>query len=94
VVATGDGTIHVALLDPWNGAWTTGYTEGTASGWLAWASTGGVLQSFSAAALGGDLYLAGRDANTDLWWYRFSDSKWTYVGNRGAAAGGLVASPR
>lgn len=94
VAAGGNGTIYTVLRDSGGVVWYRGYTEGTSGGWQNWVMTGGVLQSAAPAANGGDLYLAGRDGNNDLWWYRSTGNQWTNIGNRGVAAGALVLSPR
>lgn len=60
----------------------------------AWSFTNGVLQDASPADLVGELYIAGRDADNDLWWYRSTGNQWTWVDNRGVAAGPLATGPR
>jgi uncharacterized protein (DUF2141 family) len=94
VAATGDGTVYAVVLDSWNAVWYRGLTEGPSGPWLAWTNTGATLQALSPAALPGQLYIAGRDANNDLWWYRSTASQWTSIGNRGVTTGPLSAVPR
>jgi hypothetical protein len=59
-----------------------------------WVATGGVLSSESAASLNNELYIAGRDASNQIWWYRSSTGQWTFAGHQGVAASELSAVPR
>ena len=61
---------------------------------MSWPAAGGVLQNFAPAALVGELYIVGRDANGDLWWYQAQGNQWTYVGQRGEDDGAMAAAPR
>ena len=94
IAALGNGSEAVAILDPTGVVWRTTYTEGTGNGWQPWVQVGGVLQDVAAAGVGGQLYLAGKAPNGDLWWWRQAGSLWTWIGNNGVAAGALSASPR
>lgn len=94
IAAGGTGTIYAIVQDVYKAAWYRGFTEGTASGWLPWVQTSGTLQDAAAAGLGGDLYIAGRDASNALWWYCSAGSRWTFSGNPSVAAGPLSAAPR
>jgi hypothetical protein len=42
----------------------------------------------------GELFLAGRAPNNDLWWWTQSGNQWTWIGNNGVDAGQLSAAPR
>ena len=55
---------------------------------------GGVLQDVAPAAVSGQLYLAGKAPNGDLWWWQQTGNLWTWIGNNGVAAGALSAAPR
>ena len=94
VAAAGNGTVYAVIQDAWGVVWYRGYTEWMANGWQGWTCTNGVLQSGSPVAVGGELYMAGRDGNNGLSWYRATGNQWTYIGNRGVAAGPLAAAPR
>ena len=94
VAAGGTGTIYSVVQDSGNVAWYVGYTEGTPAGWQSWVQTGGVLPTLGPAALGGALFIAGRDVSNNLWWYRSTDSHWTSIANHGVAAGAFAAAPR
>jgi hypothetical protein len=93
-VTGGDGNVYAVLRDTGGGVWYRGYTQGTTNGWLSWTMTGGVLQDFSAAGLGGGAYVSGRDPGNNLWWYNPVGSRWTNLGYTGLAAGPVSASPR
>jgi hypothetical protein len=92
--SAGAGVIYAVIRDPWGGIWYRGFTEGTTAGWHDWVNTKGVLQDVSPAALAEELYIAGRDANGGIWWYRATGNQWTWIGHQGLAAGPLAAAPR
>jgi hypothetical protein len=94
IAAPANGTVYAAVRDSGGGVWYRGYLEGSAGGWQNWTLTGGVLQELSAGGAAGVLYIAGREANGNLWWFRSAGSLWTPLGNGGAAAGPPAASPR
>jgi len=85
--ADGAGVIHAVVRDPWGSWWSRGFTEGTASGWLAWAPSGGSLADASPTAGPGGLFLAGRDAAGSFWWYAQSSNQWICMGWGGTIAG-------
>ncbi len=87
------GVVHAVVRDPWGGWWSRGFTEGTSSGWLAWAATGGSLTDASPTAGPGGLFLAGRDAAGAFWWYGQSASLWSNMGWAGTL-GGPPAAPK
>ena len=91
LAATG-GRIYVAALDGQSRVWVSAFQEGSANGWYAWGDTYGWLNTVAIAALRGDFYVVGKDANTDLWWYR-SGVGWIPYGNRGAAASNIAVAP-
>ena len=94
IAAVGNSSEAVVILDPTNVVWRTTFTEGTGNGWQPWTSVGGVLQDAAPAAVNGQLYLAGNASNGDLWWWLQTGNQWTWIGNNGAAAGLLSATPR
>jgi hypothetical protein len=94
VAATGDGTVYATAVDAWNYVYYRGLREGPAGVWLPWTSAGGKLLTVSAAANPSVLYVVGRDANGDLWWYRSTGNQWTSIGNRGVTTSPLSAAPR
>ena len=95
VVADGTGMLFVVLKDSGNGVWYRKTSEGSPSTeyWYNWTNTGGLLSDFSAAAVGGELYVAGRDSTNKIWWRRDLTNEWTLVGQQGIAAGPLSAAP-
>jgi hypothetical protein len=94
LVADGKGSVYAFILDAGGGLWYQGYSERTSAGWQGWNFANGVLQDSSPAAISGELYVAGRDKNNDLWWYRANGNQWTNIGSRGIAAGPLSAAGR
>ncbi|MBL8291992.1 MAG: hypothetical protein JNN08_09150 [Bryobacterales bacterium] len=60
----------------------------------SWVSTGGVLKSESAAWLDNSLYIVGRDAGNQIWWYRSATGLWTATGAAGVAASDITVVPR
>jgi hypothetical protein len=88
------GSIAVVILDGGGSVWTATFTEGTGNQWPPWVHVGGVLQDVAAAGSGGQLCLAGRAPNGDLWWWLQTGNQWTWIGNNGVAAGALSAAPR
>ena len=69
------------------------FLEGSSS-WSQWnwPATGGVLSSLSVASTQGNLYLAGRDPNTLLWWYT-PGGGWVQYSSQGIGPG-VSATPR
>ena len=94
IAALGNGSEAVVILDPTNVVYGTTYTEGTANGWQPWVQVGGILSDVEPAAVGGELYLAGKSPNGDLWWWQQAGNEWTWIGNNGVAAGALAAAPK
>jgi hypothetical protein len=94
IAALGQGSEAVVILDSTSVVYSTTYTEGTANGWQPWAEVGGILSDVAPAGIGGELYLAGKSPAGDLWWWQQTGNQWTWIGNNGAAAGALSASPR
>jgi len=94
IASLGNGSEAVIILDTSNVAWRTTFTEGAGNGWQPWSSTGGILQDAAPAAVNGQLYLAGKAPNGDLWWWLQTGNQWTWIGNNGVAAGSLSSAPR
>ena len=92
--ATGDGSIYVAMVDQWNSVWYRGRTEGASGPWLPWTWARYTIQTLSAAATPGQLYIAGRDSSNALWWYRMTTNLWSAAGGNGLTTGSLAAAPR
>jgi hypothetical protein len=83
-IAASGNLIHVVVLSaavPWYRSWQIG------SGWLGWASPGGVLLHSAPAVYGGYLYITGQDAGGNLWWWSSLSNTWTFFGNKNVAAG-------
>jgi hypothetical protein len=83
-IAASGNLIHVVVLSaaaPWYRSWQIG------SGWLGWASPGGVLVHSAPAVYGGYLYITGQDAGGNLWWWSSLSNTWTFFGNKNVAAG-------
>lgn len=93
LAADGDGVLHAVVRDPLGGWWSRGFSEGTASGWLGWASTGGSLAEASPTAGPGGLFLAGRDVAGDFWWFSRQSNLWVRMGWNGTI-GGPPAAPK
>jgi hypothetical protein len=94
IAATGDGTIYVAMVDQWDFVWYRGRTEGASGPWLPWTWGSYILQTLSAAATPGQLYIVGRDSANALWWYRMTTNLWSAAGGNGLTTGNLAAAPR
>ena len=95
IASTADGEVHVALLDTWGGVWHVAYPEGASNGWGAWTFTNGVLKNVGVAGVKGDLFIAGVDLDSKMWWFDSSDTSWTPVaGTQDLVAGQLAAAPR
>jgi hypothetical protein len=94
IAALGNGSEAIVILDSTGVVYGTTYTEGTANGWQPWAEIGGILSDVAPAGAGGELYLAGKAPNGDLWWWQQTGDQWTWIGNNGVAAGALAASPK
>jgi len=90
--ADGAGVIHAVVRGPWGGWWSRGFMEGTAAGWLAWASSGGSLIDASPTAGPGGLFLAGRDAAGAFWWYGQASNLWNNMGWNGTVGGAPSAA--
>jgi hypothetical protein len=93
-IAALGGSMAIAILDATGAVYRTTFYEGFSNGWLPWTSVGGVLSDISPAAVAGELFLAGRAPNNDLWWWTQSGNQWTWIGNNGVDAGQLSAAPR
>jgi hypothetical protein len=78
-LATGNGTIFAAGLDPNGGVWVNSFIEGTSNGWGTWTYANGKLEHFAVAALQNELYIAGQSSDSVLWWYSFT-SGWRPYG--------------
>jgi uncharacterized protein (TIGR03437 family) len=89
-----NGSEAVVILDSTNVVWRATYTEGTGNGWQPWVQVAGILQDVAAAGANGQLYLAGRTSNGDLWWWQQAGSLWTSFGSIGTGAGALAATPK
>jgi len=85
------GNVYSVILALSGAVWYAPFVAGTGNGWQTWVPLGGVFQGASPAALGSQLYLAGRDTGDNLWWY---GGAWDWIGNQGLAAGNLIATPR
>jgi hypothetical protein len=94
IAALGNGSEAVVILDPTGVVYSSAYTEGTGNGWQPWTEVGGILSDVAPAGVGGELYLAGKAPNGDLWWWQQNGNQWTWIGNNGVAAGALAAAPR
>ena len=94
IAALGDGSEAVVVQDSTNVVWRATYTEGAANGWQPPAEVGGILQNLAPAGVRGQLYVAGKSPNGELWWWQQNGSQWTRIGNNGVAAGMLSAAPR
>lgn len=93
IAALGNGSEAVVILDATGVVWRTTFTEGAGNGWQPWVQVGGILQDVAPAGLSGELYLAGKAPNGDLWWWQQTSNQWTRIGNNGAAAGALSGTP-
>jgi hypothetical protein len=94
IAAPENGTVYVVVRDPGLAVWYRGFLEGNSGGWQNWVQTGGVLMDVSTSGAAGVLYIAGREATNDLWWFKLAGNVWTPIGNHGLAAGSLSAAPR
>lgn len=93
IASLGNGTEAVMILDPTNVVWRTTITDGAGNGWQPWTQVGGILSDAEPAAMSGNLFLAGKAPNGDLWWWQQTGNSWTFIGNNGVAAGTLAATP-
>jgi uncharacterized repeat protein (TIGR01451 family) len=93
VATLGNGHEAIVILDPTGAAWTATFTEGTTNGWQSWSHVGGALSDIAPAAIAGQLYFIGNSSN-GLWWWQQLGNQWTWIGNNGAPAGALDASPK
>jgi M6 family metalloprotease-like protein len=94
IATLANGSEAVVILDPTGAVWRTTFADGTVNGWQPWVQVGGVLQDVAASGINGELFLAGKAPNGDLWWWRQTGNQWTWIGNNGAAAGALSVAPR
>jgi hypothetical protein len=93
-IAALGGSLAVVILDGTGAVYRSTFLEGSGNGWQGWTNVGGVLSDVAAAAVGGELFFAGRAPNGDLWWWQQNGNQWTGIGNNGVAAGALSASPK
>lgn len=94
IVNLGNGLLVAVIRDGWNNVWYRQYTEGTAGGWLSWIRAGGGVTTASAAAVDGELFIAGAKTTGEICWFRSQDPQWTIVGFRGLISGNVSAGPR
>jgi hypothetical protein len=92
-LAATNSSVFAVAVDMSSGVWMQQFLQGPGNGWQGWTFTGGTLAKTAAAALDGDLYIAGADSGGTLWWYRASGPGWTPMQNAGIAAGTLAATP-
>lgn len=92
LAATG-GRIYAMGWDATNRVYVNAFQEGSGNGWFGWADTYGVVTTAAIATLRGEFYIVGRDANTDIWWYR-SGVGWIYYGNRAQSVSNFATAPR
>lgn len=85
VVVTGTGTVFALVQDASQTVWFRPFVEGTGANWIQWMNSKGSMQSFAGAAVRGLLYIAGRNASSQLLWYRSSPGTWA------VAPGALIA---
>ena len=85
--------IYAAVTGPSGEVWVQSFAEGPQNGWQGWAPTYGTLQNASIAAANSTFFIAGRNPENILYWYR-PDVGWTLLGYQGFAAGKLAASPQ
>jgi hypothetical protein len=78
-LATGNGRILAASLDPNGGVWVNSFMEGANNGWGTWTYANGILEHFAVAAVQDELYIAGQSSDSVLWWYS-SASGWRPYG--------------
>lgn len=90
----GNGTAAVMILDSTGVVYQASFTEGTSNGWQPWTQVGGVLQDVVPMGIAGQLFLAGKAPNGDLWWWKQAANVWTWIGNNGVASGALAGAPR
>ena len=93
IAAMGNGNEAVVILDNTGVVWMATYKEGTGNGWQPWVQVGGVLQDVAPAGGGGQLFLAGKASNGDLWWWQQSGNQWSLAANIGAGGGLRMQSP-
>jgi hypothetical protein len=94
IASLGNGTEAVMILDSTGVVWRTTITEGSGNGWQPWTQVGGILTDVAPAGVNGNLFLAGKAPNGDLWWWQQTGNQWTWIGNSGVAAGSLAPSPK
>ena len=94
IAAVGGGNEAVMILDNTGVVWMATYKEGTGNGWQPWVQVGGVLQDVAPGGGGGQLFLAGKASNGDVWWWQQTGNQWTLGGNIGVGAGSVSVSPR
>lgn len=93
-IAALGGRLAIVILDGTGAVYQATFNEGSGNGWQGWTNIGGVLSDIAPAAVGGELFFAGRAPNNDLWWWRQTGNQWTWIGNNGVAAGALSSAPR
>lgn len=76
VVASGTGTVFALVQDAAQTVWFRPFVEGTGTNWIQWMNSKGAMQSHAPAAIRGLLYIAGRNASSQMLWYRSSPGTW------------------
>jgi hypothetical protein len=93
VVVTGTGSVFAIVQDAAQTVWFRPFIEGTGSNWVQWMNSRGAVQSFSGAGVRGLLYIVGRNASSQLVWYRSSPGTWSAPVSGAVATGSPSAAP-
>jgi hypothetical protein len=93
-IAALGGSMVVVILDSGGATYRNTFNEGSPNGWQSWTNVGGVLGDLAPAAVGGELYFAGRALDGGLWRWRQTGNQWTAIRNATAGGGKLAGSPR
>jgi hypothetical protein len=85
VVTSQGGTVYALAEADGNTVYLLTFAEATQS-FINWSFTGGILNSSTIAAAGGNVFVAGLDSADRIYWYSMTGNSWFFAGGGGISS--------